>query len=86
MRGADRERLLAIKQGRVSLDEVLAEAERLAPALEAARDESKLPERPDYARADALLRRAGAELARRWVSREPGPFGLDAPEPPEVES
>jgi predicted nucleotidyltransferase len=77
-------RLLAIKKGDVSLDAVLAEAEAMAPDLERARDESRLPKRPDVARADALLRRVGEELARRFVTRVPGPFGADAPKPPEV--
>jgi hypothetical protein len=82
--GSLRDRLLAIKRGEVALDAVLAEAERLAADLEAARDASTLPARPDVARADALLRRIGEELARRSVQREPGPFGADAPPPPEV--
>jgi len=43
-----------------------------------------LPKRPDVARADALLRRIGEEIARRWVASAPGPFGTDAPRPPEV--
>ncbi len=79
-----RERLRAIKRGEVSLDAVLAEAEAMAPDLERARDASSLPKRPDVARADALLRRIGEELARRWVSGAPGPFGTGAPKPPEV--
>jgi predicted nucleotidyltransferase len=82
--GELRERLLAIKKGEVSLDEVLAQAEAMAPDLERARDESRLPKRPDVARADALLRRIGEELARRFVTRTPGPFGTDAPKPPAV--
>jgi predicted nucleotidyltransferase len=82
--GALRERLLAIKKRQVSLRDVLAEADGMAPDLERARDASSLPERPDVARADALLRRIGEELARRWVSRDDGPFGNDAPTPPEV--
>jgi RNA repair pathway DNA polymerase beta family len=77
-------RLLAIKNGTVSLDDVLAEAEAMAPELERARDASKLPKRPDVARVDALLRRVGEELARRAVLGVPGPFGKDAPMPPEV--
>ena len=52
--------------------------------LERARDESGLPKRPDVARGDALLRRIGEELARRFVAQAPGPFGADAPKPPEV--
>lgn len=85
MSGPLRERLLAIKNGNVALDEVLREAEAMASDLESARDVSKLPKRPDVARADALLRRVGEELARRWVSNAPGPFGKNAPSPPEVE-
>lgn len=81
--GAFRERLLAIKRGEVALEQVLADAEALAPELEAARDGSPLPEHPDYARADRLLRRAGEELARRWVHQEPGPWGREAPAVPE---
>jgi predicted nucleotidyltransferase len=79
-----RDRLLAIKRGEVGLADVLAEAEAMAPELEKARDESRLPARPDVARADALLRRIGEEIARRWVERAAGPFGADAPKSPEV--
>lgn len=61
MMGAARDRLLEIKRGSVDLDEVLAEAERLVPRLEAARDATRLPPRPDLARADALLRRIGED-------------------------
>jgi hypothetical protein len=79
-----RARLLAIKKGDVSLADVLAQAEAMGPELERARDESRLPKRPDVVRADALLRRVGCELARRWATGEPGPLGKDAPPPPEV--
>jgi hypothetical protein len=82
--GALRDRLLAIKRGEVALADVLAEAEAMAPELERARDVSKLPQRPDVVRADALLRRVGEELARRWVVRAHGPFGAGAPAAPEV--
>ena len=81
-KGAFRERLLAIKQGEVPLEEVLRDAEAHSPELEAARDESSLPEHPDYVRADALLKRIGAEIARRFVEQVPGPFGKDAPPAP----
>ncbi len=64
------------------LDEVLRDAEAMSPELEAARNESKLPEHPDYIRADALLKRVGAEIARRFVEQVPGPFGRDAPPAP----
>jgi hypothetical protein len=70
----------------VALEEVLQDAEALAPELEAARDKSPLPEHPDYARADRLLRRAGEELARRWILKEPGPWGREAPASPEYTS
>jgi hypothetical protein len=83
-RGAWRERLLAIKRGTVPLADVLAEAESMGKELEEARDRSPLPHRPDVARADAVLRRIGEELARRWASATPGPWGKDAPSPPEV--
>lgn len=83
--GALRDRLLAIKRGQVSLDEVLREAEAMAADLEAARDASSLPKRPDVARADALLKRIGEETARRWVTKEKGAWGSDAAEPPAVE-
>ena len=56
----------------------------MTPELEAARDASRLPVRPDVARVDALLRRVGEEVARRWTTRAPGPFGAEAPSPPEV--
>ena len=84
MHGSVRDRLLAIKRGIVPLADVLAEAEALAPALEAARDESVLPARPDLPRIDALLHRIGHEVARRCVQNAPGPLGQDAPPPPEV--
>lgn len=82
--GSLRERLLAIKRGDVPLGEVLAEAEAIGPELEAARDTSSLPRRPDVARADRLLRRVGEEIARRSLSGASGPFGEGAPQPPEV--
>jgi RNA repair pathway DNA polymerase beta family len=81
--GPARDRMLAIKQGLVDLPEGLAEAEQLVPALEAARDVSPLPLGPDYELANRLARRIGEELAKRWVAREPGPFGRDAPPAPE---
>ncbi len=82
--GELRTRLFAIKNGEVSIADVVAEAEAMAPALERARDASRLPARPDVVRADALLRRIGEEAARRWIERVPGPFGRDAPPAPEV--
>lgn len=80
-KGAFRDRLLAIKRGAVPLDEIVAEAEALVPALEAAKRASALPARADIARADRVLRRIHEELARRFVARVDGPFGKDAPPP-----
>jgi len=85
MTGRIRDRLLEIKRGAVELDAVLREAEGLVPALEAARDATPLPRRPDMARADAVLRRISEEIARRWVQQVPGPFGANAPPPPAIE-
>jgi hypothetical protein len=84
-RGELREELLAIKRGERSLGEVILRAEELAAELEPARDGSPLPERADVKRADALLRRIGGELARRWSQKIDGPFGKDAPVCPEIE-
>jgi len=83
--GAIKARLLDIKAGHVPLEDVLRDAEALAPELEEAHRTSELPALPDYGRADRLLRRMGEELARRWVMREPGPLGREAPTPPVVE-
>ncbi|MFO0599836.1 MAG: nucleotidyltransferase domain-containing protein [Myxococcaceae bacterium] len=71
--GAFRDTLLSIKRGELELDEVVRRAEAMSPALEAARDGSKLPEQPDFERADALLRRIHEELARRHVRGEAWP-------------
>ncbi len=72
--GEFRDRLLSIKQGARSLDDVLSEAEAMSPALEAARDASTLPEQPDFEKADVLLKRIASELARRHVLQIPGPW------------
>jgi RNA repair pathway DNA polymerase beta family len=82
--GAFRDELLAIKRGEVPLADVLRRAEEMIPALEAARSATALPEQPDVARADALLRRVRQEAARRWLGAEPGPLGRDAPPLPAV--
>ncbi|MFP2926348.1 DNA polymerase beta superfamily protein [Pyxidicoccus sp. 3LG] len=83
--GSLKARLLDIKAGRIPLEDVLKDAEAMAPELEVAHRESKLPEHPDYERADRLLRRVGDEVARRWVMKEPGPLGREAPEAPAME-
>jgi hypothetical protein len=80
--GARRERLLAIKRSEVALADVLSEAEAMLPGLEATRFVTKLPESPDIARADRVLARVRLEAARRSVTREPGPWGRDAPPAP----
>ncbi|MBM7114235.1 DNA polymerase beta superfamily protein [Archangium primigenium] len=84
--GAIKARLLDIKAGQVPLEDVLRDAEALAPELEEAHRQSALPALPDHARADRLLRRVGEELARRWVMKEPGPLGREAPAPPALEN
>jgi hypothetical protein len=86
LEGDVRARLLGIKAGQVSLDAVVAEVQALTPELEAARRETRLPRQPDFRAADALLRRVNLELARRFVAQVPGPFGRDAPTPPEPET
>ncbi|MEO5727516.1 MAG: nucleotidyltransferase domain-containing protein [Byssovorax sp.] len=82
--GAFRDLLLSIKRGQLSLDETLREAEARTRELEAARQTTKLPRHADVGRADALLRRIHEESARRWLSREPGPWGAEAPAVPEI--
>jgi hypothetical protein len=53
--GADRARLLAIRQEQMPWDEVNAWRLELHRAFDAAYTASALPERPDYARVDAFL-------------------------------
>jgi predicted nucleotidyltransferase len=82
--GAVRRRLLAIKHGEVALAEILAEAEELTARLDDARRTSPLPELSDLARAEGVLARVREEAARRWLAGDAGPWGADAPEPPEA--
>lgn len=77
--GVLHDRLVAIKKGEVPLADVVAEAEALIPALDAARAETQLPDRADLPRADALARRIHEEVARRFAANRPGPWGRDAP-------
>lgn len=84
--GGFRDELLAIKRGEVPLADVLRRAEALIPELEEARHATKLPAKPDVARADALLRRVRQEVARRWFAGVPGPLGRDAPPLPAISS
>lgn len=60
-----RDRLLAIKRGEADLDGVIAEAQEVAGALDAAIETSDLPEEPDLDGADALLRACRTVAARR---------------------
>ena len=76
--------LLAIKRGEVPMPDVMTLARELTPKLEAARQTSPLPRNADVAAVDRVLRAARDEAARRWVTREPGPWGADAPAPPEA--
>ncbi|HEX5058983.1 MAG TPA: nucleotidyltransferase domain-containing protein [Kofleriaceae bacterium] len=76
--------LVAIKRGELPMPDVMALARALTPKLEAARQTSPLPRYPDVAVADRVLRAARDEAARRWVQREPGPWGAAAPPPPEA--
>lgn len=75
-----RDRLLSIKRGEVDLETSLRWTDVAAEGLDAARDESVLPEEPGYARADAVLLELRTEAARRWLHRAPGPWGADAAE------
>lgn len=81
---AIRPMLLAIKGGELAMTEVMELANEMTPELEAARANSPLPKRPDVAAADRVLREARAESARRWCSLQQGPWGEQAPEPPEA--
>jgi hypothetical protein len=56
----------------------------MAQGLEDARARTVLPKRPDVARADALLRAARLESARRWYAALPGPYGRDMAPAPEA--
>ncbi len=80
-----RSTLMAIKQGDVSLADVIREAEELTPALEAARHATSLPAKPDVQRADRLLRRLRQESARRWFIDDGNPWCEASSTPPEAE-
>lgn len=76
--------LLAIKRGEVPMPDVMALARELTPRLEAAREASPLPRHADVALTERVLRAARHEAARRALTAAPGPWGADAPPPPEV--
>ncbi|MCA9625809.1 MAG: nucleotidyltransferase domain-containing protein, partial [Myxococcales bacterium] len=77
--GPLRDRLRAVKRGEVPLDQVMAEAQAMVPALEAAHATSPLPDAPNYPRIDQTLRDLRTEAARRYFAKDPGPFGRDCP-------
>lgn len=76
--------LLAIKRGEVPTPDVMALARELTPKLEGARQTSPLPRHPDVTRVERVLREVRNEAARRCVEQVPGPWGTDAPAPPEA--
>lgn len=76
--------LVAIKRGEVPVADVMALARELTPKLETARQASPLPRHADVARVERVLRGAREEAARRWIAQAPGPWGADAPPPPEA--
>ncbi len=76
--------LRAIKAGEVPMTEVMSLARELAPKLEAVRQTSPLPRHPDVARADRTLRAIRHEAARRAIENAAGPWGTEAPPPPEA--
>ncbi|CAN5874397.1 hypothetical protein BH11MYX3_BH11MYX3_07400 [soil metagenome] len=76
--------LLAIKRGELPMLEVMALARELTPRLEAARATSPLPRHPQVTAADRVLRAARDEAARRWIGGAAGPWGAEAPVPPEA--
>ena len=74
--------LLAIKRGEVAMTDVVAMAQAMTPALEAARASSPLPRHADIERAEQVLRAVRADSARRGLDGVAGPWGADAPQPP----
>jgi predicted nucleotidyltransferase len=77
-----RARLLAIKGGQVSLDDVVAEAQALSTGLDAAAAASALPDEPDHVGADALLRDLRDHAARRHLRLPTArPAASSAPNP-----
>ena len=63
--GAQRDVLLAIKNQQQPIEDTLAMAKAAAAEVEQDAQRSKLPEAPDYDRADAFLRRCRRAAARR---------------------
>jgi hypothetical protein len=63
--GGQRERLLAIKRGEVSWEEVNGWRVKLHEEFEGALAKTVLPERPDYGRVNGFLVKARREMVRR---------------------
>lgn len=61
----ERDRLLAVRDGGMPWDEVDAWRTSLHAEFDRALEATRLPERPDYERANAILVAARAEMARR---------------------
>lgn len=76
--------LIAIKRGEVAMTDVMALARELTPKLEIARQGSPLPRHPDVALAERVLRTVRDVAARRWLSRDSGSWGANAPTAPEA--
>jgi hypothetical protein len=66
MRASERERVLDVRKGRVSFEEVLAEADDLQRRLETGIENSPLPDHPDRGAVNAFLARA----YRSWWDRQ----------------
>jgi Arc/MetJ-type ribon-helix-helix transcriptional regulator len=62
--GPYRDRLLAIREGLVPWEEVEAWRLELHQTFDRALEQTRLPERPDYARANAFLVRARRRMVR----------------------
>jgi len=65
MRGPEQTRVLDVRNGRVSFEDVLAEADNLQRRLESCLEDSPLPERPDYEGVNGFL----AYTYRAWWNR-----------------
>lgn len=69
MRDAERTRVLDVRNGRVSFDDVIAEADELQRSLERLLEESPLPEHADHDAVNAFL----ADAYRAWWARAETP-------------
>ena len=69
--GEHRERLLSIKRGEIPFDELDAWRQELHKRFDAAAETTKLPERPDYERANAFLLKARRSMVLAWEPGEP---------------